>query len=73
MMLIINTPKKALKAVLKQKPLSSEIDIFKTNLIKLLDKLLLVEKLPKDESEEHLKNDVKDFLRCYSVLIFQET
>lgn len=63
MKLVTLGPKKALKAFLKQKPLRSEIDIFKTNLIALLDKINTIEKRPKDESEEHLKNDLRDFLR----------
>jgi adenine-specific DNA-methyltransferase len=63
MKLVTQTPKKALKAFLKQKPLRSEIDVFKANLIVLLDKVSLIEKRPKDESEEHLKNDLRDFLR----------
>lgn len=63
MKLIRETPKKALKAFLKQKPLRSEIDLFKANLITLLDKISAIEKRPKDESEEHLKNDLRDFLR----------
>ena len=57
-------PKKALnKAFLKQRPLRSEIELFKTNLIALLDKIAIIEKQPKDESEEHLKNNLRDFLR----------
>ena len=63
MKLVTQTPKKALKAFLKQKPLRSEIDIFKKNLIALLDKISVIEKRPKDETEEHLKNDLRDFLR----------
>ena len=63
MKLVKHTPKKALKALLKQKPLRSEIDVFKTNLIGLLDKISVINKRPKDESEEHLKNDLRDFLR----------
>ncbi len=63
MKLITQEPKKALKAFLKQKPLRSEIDVFKANLIKLLDKISIIDKRPKDESEEHLKNDLRDFLR----------
>jgi hypothetical protein len=63
MKLIPQTPKKALKAFLKQKPLRSDIDRFKLNLIALLDKISVIEKQPKDESEEHLKNDIRDFLR----------
>jgi hypothetical protein len=58
------TPKLALnKAFLKIKPNRTEIDNFKSNLILLLDKIKLVEERPKDESEEHLKNDIRDFLR----------
>ncbi|MCX6235212.1 MAG: Eco57I restriction-modification methylase domain-containing protein [Bacteroidetes bacterium] len=63
MKLLKQTPKKALKAFLKQRPLRSEIDVFKTNLITLLDKISVIENRPKDESEEHLKNDLRDFLR----------
>lgn len=63
MKLITQTPKKALKAFSKQKPLRSEIDLFKTYLIELLDKISIIEKQPKDESEEHLKNNIRDFLR----------
>ncbi len=58
-----NTPKKAIKALLKQKPLRSEMDAFKANLITLLDKLSIVEKQATDESEEHLKTNLRDFLR----------
>jgi len=63
MKLIPQSPKKALKAFLKQKPLRSEIDVFKTNLIALLDKISVIELQPTDESEEHLKNNLRDFLR----------
>jgi len=63
MKLILNKPKKALKPLLKQKPLRSEIDNFKTNLIALLGKIDIIEKQPKDETEEHLKNNIRDFLR----------
>jgi adenine-specific DNA-methyltransferase len=63
MNLITQSPKKALKAFLKQKPLRSEIDVFKINLIALLDKISVIENRPMDESEEHLKNDLRDFLR----------
>jgi adenine-specific DNA-methyltransferase len=61
--LIIHSPKKALKAFAKQKPLRSEIDLFKINLAALLDKISVIETRPKDESEEHLKTDIRDFLR----------
>lgn len=63
MKLIIQSPKKALKAFLKQRPNESERDKFKANLIALLDKISVIEKQPKDESEEHLKNNLRDFLR----------
>ena len=63
MKFITQTPKKALRALLKQRPLRSEIDVFKKNLIVLLDKIGVIEKRPHDESEEHLKNDLRDFLR----------
>lgn len=57
-------PRQALnKAFLKVKPNRDEIEAFKRNLISLLDKIQLVEQRPKDESEEHLKNDIRDFLR----------
>ena len=58
------SPKLALnKAFLKIKPNRPEIELFKSNLITLLDKLKTVEDRPKDESEEHLKTDIRDFLR----------
>jgi len=41
----------------------SERDVFKKSLIELLDKISIIEKSPNDESEEHLKNNVRDFLR----------
>lgn len=64
MKIIKTNPKKSLnKAFLKQRPLRSEMDVFKTNLITLLDKISVIEKRPKDEREEHLKNDLRDFLR----------
>ena len=57
-------PRKAInKAFLKVKPSRTNIEVFKSNLIQLLDKLNIVEQRPKDESEEHLKNDIRDFLR----------
>jgi adenine-specific DNA-methyltransferase len=61
--LTIQSPKKSVKAFLKDKPLRNEINVFKTNLTGLLDKINIIEKRPKDESEEHLKNDIRDFLR----------
>ena len=63
MKLLPQAPKKAIKAFLKQKPLRSEIDLFKKNLITLLDKISVIEKQDKDVREEHLKNDMRDFLR----------
>ena len=58
------SPKLSLnKAYLKIKPNRTEIELFKSNLITLLDKLKTVEDRPKDESEEHLKTDIRDFLR----------
>ena len=52
------SPRKSLnKAYLKVKPLRSEIELFKTNLIKLLDGL------DESESEEHVKNELSDFLK----------
>lgn len=63
MKLITQSPKKVLKAFLKQRPSESERDKFKNNLIALLDKISVIEKQPKDESEEHLKNNLRDFLR----------
>ena len=63
MKLLTYTPKKALKAYLKQSPFRREIDEFKIHLIALLDKISVIEKRPTDESEEHLKNDLRDFLR----------
>ncbi len=63
MKLITQSPQKALKAFLKQRPLESERDKFKNNLIALLNKISVIENQPKDESEEHLKNNLRDFLR----------
>ena len=51
-------PKKSLnKAFLKQRPSRTEIELFKTNLIKLLDKIDEIER------EENQKNHIRDFLR----------
>jgi adenine-specific DNA-methyltransferase len=63
MKLITQSPKQALKPFLKQRPLEGERDKFKSNLITLLDKISVIEKQPKNESEEHLKNNLRDFLR----------
>jgi len=58
MQLTLLSPRKSLnKAFLKVKPSRSEIEIFKANLIKLLDGL------DESESEEHVKNDLSDFLK----------
>jgi len=62
MKLVTQTPKKALKAFLKQRPSETERDVFKTNLIALLDQIAVIEKMPKEESEEHLKNLISRFL-----------
>ena len=57
-------PRKALnKAFLKIKPNRDGIELFKNNLKLLLDKIKLIDSRPKDETEEHLKNDLRDFLR----------
>ncbi len=57
------SPLKATKALVRQPVLRSEMDVFKANLIVLLDKINTIDQRPKDESEEHLKNDLRDFLR----------
>ncbi|NOR45055.1 MAG: hypothetical protein GQ534_05655, partial [Candidatus Delongbacteria bacterium] len=50
-------PKQALnKAYLKVKPTRDDIELFKSNLLTLLDKIDI------QESEEHAKNIVRDFL-----------
>ena len=55
------TPRKSLnKAFLKVKPSRSEIELFKKNLIGLLDGL------DEKESEEHNKNDLGDFLGVFN-------
>ena len=57
MQLTLLPPRKSLnKAYLKVKPSRSEIELFKTNLIKLLDGL------DETESEEHVKKDLSNFL-----------
>lgn len=57
MFLNILNPKQALnKAFLKQKPLRSQIDNFKSNL------KVLLKKINKQESEDNVKNLVRDFL-----------
>ena len=63
MKLLLQLPQKAVKALVKQPVLRSELDVFKANLIALLDKISAINQRPKDESEEHLKNDLRDFLR----------
>ncbi|MCX6278020.1 MAG: N-6 DNA methylase [Bacteroidetes bacterium] len=58
MQLTLLSPRKSLnKAWLKVKPCRRDIEFFKTNLIKLLDSL------DESETEEHVKNDLSDFLR----------
>ncbi|MCX6244883.1 MAG: Eco57I restriction-modification methylase domain-containing protein [Bacteroidetes bacterium] len=55
---VLLSPRKSLnKAYLKVKPTRSEIELFKKNLIGLLDGL------DESESEEHVKNDLGDFLK----------
>lgn len=63
MKLATKSPRRELKPFLKQRPSESERDKFKKNLITLLDKISVIEKQPRDESEEHLKNNLRDFLR----------
>lgn len=58
MQLSLLSPRKSLnKAYLKVKPSRSDIEVFKKNLIGLLDGL------DESESEEHNKNDLGDFLK----------
>jgi len=58
MQLTLLSPRKSLnKAFLKVKPTRTEIELFKKNLIGLLDGL------DETESEEHNKNDLGDFLK----------
>ena len=53
-----NSPAKSLnKGFLKHRPLRSEIELFKSNLIRLLDKIDEIER------EENQKNHFRDFLR----------
>ena len=63
MKLIIQNPKQALKSLLRQAVLRADFDAFKKNLINLLDKINIIENQPADETEEHLKNNIRDFLR----------
>lgn len=58
MRLVKINPKKAIsKSFLKQRPLRSEIELFKKNLIRLLGKVDEIER------EENQKNHIRDFLR----------
>ena len=58
MQLTFLSPRKSLnKAYLKVKPSRSEIELFKKNLINLINGL------DETESEEHVKNDLSDFLK----------
>lgn len=58
MQLVLSSPRKSLnKAYLKVKPSRSDIELFKANLIKLIDGL------DETESEEHNKNDLVTFLK----------
>jgi adenine-specific DNA-methyltransferase len=56
-------PEQALKSLLKFSPHRDDINKFKKNLISLLDKIKKDEYRSEKESEEHLKNDIRDFLR----------
>jgi adenine-specific DNA-methyltransferase len=56
MILQKQSPKKVLKAFLKQKPLRRDIDLFKANLQNLLGKVDEIER------EENQKNHIRDFL-----------
>ncbi|TAG85572.1 MAG: class I SAM-dependent DNA methyltransferase, partial [Bacteroidetes bacterium] len=60
---ITQTPKSILKILVRQPVVRAEIDIFKTNLTTLLDKINIIDKQTIDETEEHLKNNLRDFLR----------
>ena len=53
---LVNPRKSLNNAFLKQKPLRSEIELFKLNLIRLLDKIDEI------EHEEKQKNHIHDFL-----------
>jgi len=58
MKLVPENPKKSLnKAFLKQRPLRSEVELFKSNLIRLLNHVDEIER------EENQKNHIRDFLR----------
>jgi hypothetical protein len=59
----VESPQKALKYLFKQNPLRSEMNVFKSQMVQLLDKISIIEQLPHEESEEHLKNDLRDFLK----------
>jgi adenine-specific DNA-methyltransferase len=63
MNLITNTPFKALAGIVHFTPNREEITLFKTNFSELINKLKTIEKLPIDETEEHMKNDLISFLR----------
>ena len=54
---------KAVLPLLRLRPERNEINDFKVCLRNLIDKINVAEQRPKDESEEHLKNDIRDFLR----------
>jgi len=49
-------PKEATRELIKYRPQRNEIDLFKGNLSHLLDNI------DNDEREEHLKNNIRDFL-----------
>jgi type II restriction/modification system DNA methylase subunit YeeA len=63
MKFITNNPQNATKALIKQRVTRDEIEVFKTNFKALLNQINLIDAQPKDETEEHLKTNIRDFLR----------
>ncbi|MBS1632839.1 MAG: class I SAM-dependent DNA methyltransferase [Bacteroidetes bacterium] len=57
MKLKLISPKVATKSLIKLRPHRNDLELFKKNLITLLDSI------DEKESEEHLKNDLRDFLK----------
>jgi adenine-specific DNA-methyltransferase len=55
-------PKKATERLIKQRVTRDEMEVFKSNLMALLDKINVIDAQPKDETEEHLKTYLRDFL-----------
>ena len=54
---------KAVTNLIRLRPERDNINNFKVCLRNLIDKINVAEQRAKDESEEHLKNDIRDFLR----------